>query len=139
GGGREHNGVSLCRPISSRVAPRVGGSFLFGWGAPPRMRAGRLALVVMLLLLMTAVLLTAHAVLNRLLRPLRGLSEGVVRLGAGELDVALPNQTSDEFGSLTAAFNQMVRRVREMIAARDQLLLDVSHELRSPLTRMKVA
>jgi signal transduction histidine kinase len=33
----------------------------------------------------------------------------------------------------------MVGRVREMIAARDQLLLDVSHELRSPLTRMKVA
>jgi signal transduction histidine kinase len=33
----------------------------------------------------------------------------------------------------------MVRRVKEMIHARDQLLLDVSHELRSPLTRMKVA
>src|SRR5262249_1594239 len=60
-------------------------------------------------------------------------------LGAGELDVVLPNQDPDEFGRLTAAFNQMVRRVREMIAARDQLLLDVSHELRSPLTRMKIA
>jgi signal transduction histidine kinase len=33
----------------------------------------------------------------------------------------------------------MVSRVQEMIRARDQLLLDVSHELRSPLTRMKVA
>lgn len=40
---------------------------------------------------------------------------------------------------LTNAFNQMVGRVRQMVQARDQLLLDVSHELRSPLTRMKVA
>src|SRR5262249_26277247 len=54
-------------------------------------------------------------------------------------DVALPNQTRDEFGRLTDAFNQMVGRVRDMIGARDQLLVDVSHELRSPLTRMKIA
>jgi signal transduction histidine kinase len=60
-------------------------------------------------------------------------------LSDGELDVVLPNRTRDEFGSLTEGFNQMVRRVGEMIRARDRLLLDVSHELRSPLTRMKVA
>src|SRR5262249_52364579 len=121
------------------VAGQDGGSYLFAWDVPHGMQGAHIALLTLLLIVMTAVVLTAHAVLNRLLRPLRGLSEGVARLGAGELDVALPNQTSDEFGSLTAAFNQMVRRVREMIAARDQLLLDVSHELRSPLTRMKVA
>jgi len=40
---------------------------------------------------------------------------------------------------LTDAFNKMVGRVKQMIQARDQLLLDVSHELRSPLTRLKVA
>jgi signal transduction histidine kinase len=97
------------------------------------------ALLILLLLVMTLVVLTAHAVLKRLLRPLRDLNDGVARLGAGELDVMLPNPTRDEFGRLTAAFNQMVGRVREMIAARDQLLLDVSHELRSPLTRLKVA
>jgi signal transduction histidine kinase len=47
--------------------------------------------------------------------------------------------TRDEFGALTDAFNKMVGRVKQMIQARDQLLLDVSHELRSPLTRLKVA
>ncbi len=61
------------------------------------------------------------------------------RLGSGQLEVELPVRTRDEFGALTDAFNRMVRRVGEMIEARDQLLLDVSHELRSPLTRMKVA
>jgi signal transduction histidine kinase len=97
------------------------------------------ALFVVLLFVMGAVVLTAHAVLRRLLSPLRGLSEGVARLGSGQLDVVVPISTRDEFATLTGAFNQMVRRVREMIGARDQLLLDVSHELRSPVTRMKVA
>jgi signal transduction histidine kinase len=121
------------------VAGPDGGTYLFAWNVPRAMQGAHLTLLIVLLLVMTLVVLTAHTVLRRLLRPLRGLSEGVARLGAGELDVALPNPTRDEFGSLTAAFNQMVGRVREMIAARDQLLLDVSHELRSPLTRMKVA
>jgi signal transduction histidine kinase len=40
---------------------------------------------------------------------------------------------------LNEEFNYMVESVREMVASRDRLLLDVSHELRSPLTRMKVA
>lgn len=93
----------------------------------------------LLLLFVAGVLLAAYAVLQRLLRPLRSLHEGVTRLSEGHLDVALPNRTRDEFGVLTEAFNQMVGRIRDMLRARDQLLLDVSHELRSPLTRMKVA
>ena len=116
-----------------------GGAYLFAWNAPSGMQAAHHAMLVLLLLVMTLVVLTAHRVLSRLLRPLRDLNEGVVRLGTGELDVALPNPTNDEFGSLTTAFNKMAARVREMIVARDQLLLDVSHELRSPLTRMKVS
>jgi signal transduction histidine kinase len=88
---------------------------------------------------MLLVILTTYLVIERMLRPLRRLNEGVARLGEGELDFALPEDTRDEFGRLTQAFNRMVRRVRAMIGARDQLLLDVSHELRSPLTRMKIA
>ena len=76
---------------------------------------------------------------STLLRPLRELNDGVTRLGEGELSVKIPRTTSDEFGTLTDAFNQMAARVREMIVVRDQLLVDVSHELRSPLTRLKVA
>jgi signal transduction histidine kinase len=139
-----HRGLQGWAPLLRRhhyyvVTGPDGGSYLFAWNVPRAMQGAHLALLTLLLLVMTAVVLTAHTVLKRLLQPLRGLSEGVARLGAGDLDVALPNATRDEFGRLTHAFNQMVGRVREMIAARDQLLLDVSHELRSPLTRMKVA
>jgi signal transduction histidine kinase len=96
-------------------------------------------LLVLSLLVMFAVVLTTQLVLRKLLRPLRVLNEGVTRLGEGDLSVTVPQTTHDEFGTLTDAFNRMAGRVREMITARDQLLVDVSHELRSPLTRMKVA
>jgi signal transduction histidine kinase len=121
------------------VAAADGGSYLFAWTVPSTMQRAHVTLLILLLLVMAAVVLAAHAVLNRLLRPLRELNEGVARLAAGELDVAVPAGTRDEFGRLTMAFNDMVGRVRDMIGARDQLLVDVSHELRSPLTRMKVA
>src|SRR6185436_11745741 len=88
---------------------------------------------------MAFIIFLAYLVLRRSLRPLRALHEGVASLSEGKLDVTVPTQTRDEFGALAAAFNQMVRRISEMLRARDQLLLDVSHELRSPLTRVKVA
>jgi signal transduction histidine kinase len=96
-------------------------------------------LLVLSLLVMSGVVLTTQAVLQKLLRPLRVLNDGVTRLGEGELGVTVPRTTTDEFGRLTDTFNLMAGRVREMITARDRLLIDVSHELRSPLTRMKVA
>src|SRR5262249_19912090 len=96
-------------------------------------------LLVLSLAVMSGVVLTTQAVLGELLRALRVLNDGVTRLGEGDLGVTVPRTTADEFGTLTDAFNRMAGRVREMITARDQLLIDVSHELRSPLTRMKVA
>jgi len=121
------------------VASPDGGTYLFAWNLMRPMRALHFKFLALLLVLMILVLLSAHAVLKVLLRPVRWLGEGVERLSDGHLDVVLPVRTRDEFGALTSAFNRMVSRVREMIQARNQLLLDVSHELRSPLTRMKVA
>jgi signal transduction histidine kinase len=116
-----------------------GGTYLFSWDLGRQMRGAHDKLLGLLLLLIVGVVFSAHVVLRRLLRPLHSLQDGVTRLSDGDLEVVLPNPTRDEFGALTEAFNQMVQRVREMVRARDQLLLDVSHELRSPLTRMKVA
>jgi signal transduction histidine kinase len=96
-------------------------------------------LLVLFLLVIFGVVLSTQRILQGLLRPLRVLNEGVIRLGEGDLGVTVPRTTNDEFASLTDAFNRMAGNVRDMVGARDQLLIDVSHELRSPLTRMKVA
>ena len=90
-------------------------------------------------LFMVAILAGVYVLMRRLLRPVRVLSEGVDRLRMGDLDVEMPTRRTDELGRLIVSFNEMARAVRERIRARDQLLLDVSHELRSPLTRMRVA
>jgi len=121
------------------LEPAGNGTYLFAWDFGERVHAVHTKLLWLLLFLMLSTVLVAYALQKRLLRPVRALDSGVQRLSAGELDIVLPVRTRDEFGALTDAFNKMVLRVKQMIQARDQLLLDVSHELRSPLTRMRVA
>ena len=116
-----------------------GGRYLFVWHIRRTLHEAHLRLMSIFLFLISAVILVAFAFVWRALRPLRTLHEGVARLSEGELDVVLPRRSRDEFGVVTDAFNQMARRIGEMVRTREQLLLDVSHELRSPLTRMKVA
>ena len=77
--------------------------------------------------------------LRWIMKPVSWLSDGVSALGEGDLEFRLPEKRGDELGNLARAFNRMSESLREMLTAREQLLLDVSHELRSPLTRMKVA
>jgi len=115
--------------VASR--PDGSGAYLVAWAFSRKVSSAHDRLLGLLLLL--------HVFLRRALRPLRALHDGVATLGRGDLDVTVGPRTRDEFGELTDAFNRMVGRVREMVRSRDQLLLDVSHELRSPLTRMKVA
>lgn len=132
-------GGARCGPDCRAVARPDGGVYVFV--SHLRARAQRLhdRLLGGLLLLVAALLVLGHEVLRRAIWPLRSLYRGVAALSAGDLAVVVPREREDELGALADAFNRMVGRVREMILSRDQLLLDVSHELRSPLTRMRVA
>jgi signal transduction histidine kinase len=85
------------------------------------------------------VLACAFMAIRRLLSPLKKLSAGVERVGRGELGYQVPVCGHDEFGDLASSFNTMSSRLAALVRAREQLLLDVSHELRSPITRIKVA
>ncbi len=88
---------------------------------------------------MMVILILLYFVIRFLLRPLKVLDKAVVELSSGNLDHHIDVNRRDEFGDLIRSFNQMTTRVREMLKTREQLLLDVSHEMRSPLTRIKVA
>lgn len=130
--------LSWRRDVIVVPAPQ-GGTYLFFWELGRKIHRAHSHLLWVLHAVMAMIVLLAYLVLRRSLRPLRALHDGVARLSEGQLDVTVPSRTRDEFGALAQAFNQMVRRISEMLRARDQLLLDVSHELRSPLTRVKVA
>jgi signal transduction histidine kinase len=132
-------GRSACGKDCWVVTRADGGAYLFVWSAHRRALAAHDRMALVLVAVLVAIVVAAHEVLRRTLQPLKLLRDGVARLAEGDLDVAVPRRAPDELGLLTDAFNRMVERVREMIRSRDQLLLDVSHELRSPLTRIKVA
>ena len=77
--------------------------------------------------------------MRHIMRPLRWLQHGVERAGAGDLDYTVSTRGAGELQALARAFNHMTGRLKTLIQTKDRLLVDVSHELRSPITRMKVA
>jgi len=85
-----------------------------------------------------AVLGVAYLLIRRVLKPVRDLEGGVAALTAGRLDHRVVASGNDEFRDLAEAFNTMAQRLSELLSSKEHLLLDMSHELRSPLTRIKV-
>lgn len=81
----------------------------------------------------------AYRIVQRFLMPIPSLMEGVTAVASEDFDHTVPVVSNDELGELTKAFNAMSQRVAAIIASKRRLLFDVSHELRSPLTRMNVA
>lgn len=71
--------------------------------------------------------------------PLRRLAAAVRRFGAGDLTVRVDMRRGDEIGELGASFDNMAARIQTLLTAERQLLHDVSHELGSPLARLRLA
>jgi signal transduction histidine kinase len=91
-----------------------------------------------LLLLFTAM---AYRRVRRLLRPLDAIRAGALRFGAGEFSqpIAVKHpQRPDELGELAATINTMAADIQHMLDAKRSLMLAISHELRSPLTRARL-
>lgn len=74
-----------------------------------------------------------------IVNPLRQLADAVRRFGRGEFAARASVRRRDEIGLLAAAFNDMAGRFETLVTAERRLLQDVSHELRSPLTRLNLA
>ncbi len=102
-------------------------------------REYRIWMTVLLIFFIFLILAALHISIRHVLKPLRWLSVGVEEVSKGNFDHQVPIWKTDQLGRLTTSFNNMIRKIKEMLIARNQLLLDVSHEMRSPLTRIKVA
>ncbi len=103
-----------------------------GWQHRPRF-IGWITLGVLLLL--TAL---AYAYVRHLLRPLRDIGAGAVRFGQGDFSRPIAVRRRDELGDLAAQVNAMASGLHHILDAKRQLLLAISHELRSPLTRARL-
>ncbi len=85
------------------------------------------------------VLAACYFAVTWVVRPMQWIKEGAARIGHGELDYRIATTRKDDLGDLAQQINQMADDVQQMLEAKRQLLLAISHELRSPLTRAKVA
>src|ERR1022692_3774120 len=91
------------------------------------------------LLIFVAVALLCWVLAVSIASPLGHLTRAVERFGAGDLSVRAESTRKDEIGELARAFDRMAGRITTLVTAERRLLQDVSHELRSPLARLRFA
>lgn len=85
------------------------------------------------------ILIMSFLTIRWMMSPIKVLMTGVNKISKGDLKYRIKTRQGGEFQILGDAFNHMADVLEKMVAAKEQLLRDVSHELRSPLTRVGVA
>ena len=93
---------------------------------------------VMLILSIVLMLLLIYWATRALFRPIEEIEKGVQRIGGGDFSHRVVKRRDDQLGDLTDSVNAMADEISNMLEAKRQLLLGISHELRSPLTRSRV-
>ena len=76
---------------------------------------------------------------RRITNPLNRLRDSALKIADGDLTHRVRVKTSDEIGELGRAFNHMTAQLEQMVKGGRELTANISHELRSPLARIRVA
>jgi len=101
----------------------------------------QLPMAIRILMLLMISFLLCWLLAKSFTKPLIAIQKASKELGEGKLATRLTkfDQRTDEFGDLARSFNQMAEQLENNISSHQRLLGDVSHELRSPLTRLQLA
>ena len=138
--------IQLPRPIRPLGAGGGGG------GAAPGAQRLPFSFAWLLGLVGLAVAVGTYPIVRRLTKRLETVQQGVERWGAGDLSTRLSEQGSDEVAFLATRFNHAAERIeallttqktllesqKSLLASQKSLLANASHELRSPLTRIRM-
>lgn len=133
------NGQHYSLHIAPRTAPteraergRRGEPAAAFWTRPP------FGFIWMLGLVGLAVAVGVFPIIRRLLKRLEVLQRSVQRFGEGDLAARVPVQGHDEVADLSRQFNAAAARIQTLVQSHKSLLANASHELRSPLTRIRM-
>jgi two-component system, OmpR family, sensor kinase len=110
-------------------------------GEPPPGRSwvrGPGGLLWMLVIVALAVAIGSYPIIRRLTQRLDDLRLGVERWGEGDLSARIKETGSDELAFLAQRFNHAAERVETLLKSHKSLLANASHELRSPLARIRM-
>lgn len=111
------------------------------WVAVPIERIERSYSQVLLMwggLVSALALLGAYLIARQVARPLQRLARAAQLLGRGKVPAPLPENTAQEIAVVSRAFNQMSANLTAHERERAQVLAGISHDLRTPLTRMRL-
>ena len=89
-------------------------------------------------IVLTAVLVINALVLRTITRPIGELNEGISRMSKGDLSARVRVRGNNEFAGLARAFNSMSERLEQLDKSRSQFVSNASHELKTPLSTMKI-
>jgi len=98
-----------------------------------------LFLLVLMSITVVAALAISYILVRRLLQPIRTMTRVAQEFGVSDWKERVRPKGQDEFATLGRTLDSMADRIEIYIASMHELLIAISHELRSPLTRMKVA
>ena len=127
------NGVVYEMQMSPRTrGPRPGDHGPAAWLRPP------LGFIWMLALVGIAVTVGVFPIIRKLLQRLETLQRSVQRFGEGDLSARVAEQGQDEVADLARQFNAAAARIQTLVQSHKSLLANASHELRSPLTRIRM-
>ncbi|RLJ16188.1 hypothetical protein DJ031_18170 [bacterium endosymbiont of Escarpia laminata] len=98
-----------------------------------------LALVLIVVMGTLIVTLVSLVLVRRITKPLARLVEATATLGQAQDHVQVPEEGPSELAELARGFNRMDTQVRELLANRTTLLAGVSHDLRTPIARVRLA
>jgi len=124
------------------VHPQAGdghGTPPFLFPGVPRGASPGISLLVLVVVLFLAIAVGAYPFIRRLTRRLETLKRGVEAFGQGALDRRVPVEGRDEVATLATSFNLAAERIEALVRSHKSLLANASHELRSPLARLKMA
>jgi len=99
----------------------------------------RMPMIYILPLALIIISLVSYFLASVLTKRIRQLRTTVQVIADGDLSARVTLKGSDEVSALATDFNRMADRINEMLTSQRQLVSDVSHELRSPLARLRIA
>jgi signal transduction histidine kinase len=104
-----------------------------------RRGGNRIALFLLLGLVAAGMAVGSYPIARRITRRLERLEQGARRWGQGDLGHRVPEVGRDEVARVAAAFNKAAEQIEGLLAQQKQMLANTSHELRSPLARLRMA